>query len=140
MMRGHAEARAAVGLPPLAWSDTLAASAQGYADEMARTGRYVHAVQPMDRTRQGENMWRGIRGVYRYDEMVGSWVAERRDFVNGPTPNFSRTGRWRDAAHYAQVVWRGTTAVGCAMASNGTDDYLVCRYAFPGNVVGQRAY
>lgn len=140
VLRGHADARAAVGLPPLAWSDALAASALAYAEEMARTGRFAHAEQPMDRTRQGENLWTGSRDAYTYDEMVGHWIAERRDFVNAPTPGFSRTRRWQDVAHYEQIVWRGTTAVGCAAASNAVSDYLVCRYAPPGNVMGQRAF
>ena len=140
MLRGHADARRAVGLPPLAWSDALAASARAYAEEMARTGRFAHAKQPMDRTRQGENLWTGTRGAYAYDEMIGHWVAERRDFVNQPTPGFSRTGRWQDVGHYAQIVWRNTTAVGCAVAAGARDEYLVCRYAPPGNVVGQRAF
>ena len=140
MLRGHADARAAVGLAPLVWSDALAASARAYAGEMARTGRFAHAEQPMDRTRQGENLWTGTTGAYRYDEMVGHWVAERRDFVNAPTPGFSRTGRWQDVAHYTQIVWRGTTAVGCAIATGPRDEYLVCRYSPPGNVVGQRAF
>ncbi|WP_422922062.1 CAP domain-containing protein [Sphingomonas liriopis] len=140
MLSGHNRARAAVGVAPLAWSETLAASAQGYAETMARTGRFEHAVQSIGMDRQGENLWTGTRGAYRYDEMVGHWVAEKRDFVNLPVPNFSRTGRWQDVGHYGQVVWRGTTTVGCALASNATDDYLVCRYAPPGNVVGSVAY
>jgi len=138
--RDVADARAAVGLAPLVWSDALAASARAYAGEMARTGRFAHAEQPMDRTRQGENLWTGTTGAYRYDEMIGHWVAERRDFVDAPTPGFSRTGRWQDVAHYTQIVWRGTTAVGCAIATGPRDEYLVCRYSPPGNVVGLRAF
>ncbi|MEG3164893.1 CAP domain-containing protein [Sphingomonas sp. PB2P19] len=140
MMQGHARARAAVGVPPLAWSDTLAASARGYAETMARTGRFEHAVQPMGPGREGENLWTGTRYAYAYPEMIGHWVAERKDFVNGATPGFSRTGRWEDVAHYTQIVWRETTQVGCAMASSRTEDYLVCRYSPPGNVVGERVY
>ena len=65
-------------------------------------------------------------------------AAEGRDFVNGVTPAFSRTGKWQDVSHYTQMIWRNTTRVGCAIASNRRDDYLVCRYSPPGNVVGQR--
>jgi uncharacterized protein YkwD len=133
-------ARAEVGVAPLVWSDDLAASASAYAQELARTGRFAHAVQPLGAGRQGENLWMGTHLAYSYDEMVGGWLAERRDFVNGAAPDFSRTGRWQDVGHYAQVVWQGSTAVGCAVASNRTNDYLVCRYSPPGNVVGQRAF
>ena len=140
MLAAHTRARADVALPPLAWDDALAASARTYAGEMARTRRFAHAAQPYGPTREGENLWTGTRGAYRYDEMVGHWIAEKRDFVNGATPMFSRTGRWEDVAHYTQIVWRGTTRVGCATASNESDDYLVCRYSPAGNVVGERVF
>ena len=139
MLDGHARERSAVGAPQLVWDDSLAASALGYAREMARTRRFQHADQPHGPGREGENLWTGTRGAYRYDEMFGHWAAEKRDFVNAPTPAFSRTGRWQDVAHYTQIVWRGSARVGCAMASNRSDDYLVCRYSPAGNVVGVRA-
>lgn len=139
VLAGHARARADVGLPALAWDDALAADAGDYAREMARTGRFRHAEQTGP-TRQGENLFTGTRGAYRYDEMVRLWVDERRAFTNAATPNFSRTGRWQDVAHYSQIVWRATTHVGCATASSASEDYLVCRYSPPGNVVGVRPY
>lgn len=140
MLRAHNRARASVNVPPLTWDDRLAGSARAYAEEMARTGRFAHADQPHGPLREGENLWTGTRGAYGYDEMIGHWVAERRDFVDRPTPAFSRTGRWEDVAHYTQIVWRDTQRIGCATASTATDDYLVCRYSPAGNVVGQRAF
>ena len=138
MLDGHRAARAEVGLRPLVWDEGLAASALAYAQELARTGRFQHAEQPQGPTRQGENLWTGTRGAYRYSEMVDAWVAERRYFRNGVTPDFSTTGNYEDVAHYTQIIWRGSTAVGCALASSASDDYLVCRYSPPGNVVGQK--
>ncbi len=140
MLAGHNRARGDVGVAPIAWSEPLAASARAYAETLARTGRFKHAVQPMGMNREGENLWTGTRGAYRFDEMIGHWVAEKRDFANLPVPQSSRTGRWEDVGHYTQIVWRGTTQVGCGFASNMTDDYLVCRYAPPGNVFGRTAF
>lgn len=140
MLAGHNVPRAALGLAPLAWDDRLAADADGYAQILARTGTFRHADQPKGVTRQGENLFTGTRGAYGYREMVDLWVAEKKDFINRPTPNFSRTARWSDVGHYTQIVWRSTQSVGCALASNATDDYLVCRYAPAGNVWGQAAY
>jgi uncharacterized protein YkwD len=140
MLHGHNAARAELGLPPLVWSDALAADAQVYAEELARTGRFEHADQPQGPGREGETLWIGTREAYRYDEMVGHWVAEKQYFVNGITPDFSTTGDYHDAVHYAQIVWRDTRRVGCALASNARDDVLVCRYDPPGNVVGERTY
>ena len=138
MLSAHNRARAEVGVPPLTWDPALAASAGRYARELARTRRFAHAPQPQGMTREGENLWTGTRGAYRFEEMAGHWVAEQRYFVNGVTPAFSRTGKWRDVSHYTQIIWRNTTRVGCAIAYNRRDDYLVCRYSPPGNVVGQR--
>ncbi|GAA0329525.1 hypothetical protein GCM10009087_44660 [Sphingomonas oligophenolica] len=140
MIEGHNDARAAVGVPPLAWNATLAADAQAYATELARTGRFEHSREPRGRTPEGENLWTGTRGAYRYEEMVGHWVDEGRYYRPRPTPDFSTTGRWEDVAHYTEIIWRGTTEFGCAAASNATDDYVVCRYTPPGNVVGQMAF
>jgi uncharacterized protein YkwD len=133
-------ARRAVGVPPLIWNDALAADARAYAETMARTGRFAHAVQPQGPAREGENLWTGTRGAYRYREMVDAWIAEKRHFTNGVTPDFSTTGNYEDVAHYTQIIWRTSKAMGCALASNRTDDYLVCRYSPPGNVVGQKAF
>ncbi|WP_414712840.1 CAP domain-containing protein [Sphingomonas sp.] len=138
MVEGHARERSSAGVAPLAWDDALAADALVYAKEMAHTGRFEHAEQPHDIGRQGENLWTGTRGAYAYAEMFGHWAAEKRDFVNGVTPAFSRTGRWQDVSHYTQIVWRTSTRLGCALASNATDDYVVCRYSPTGNVVGKR--
>nr|WP_294442469.1 CAP domain-containing protein [uncultured Sphingomonas sp.] len=140
MLAGHNKARAEASLPPLVWDERLVASARAYAQEMARTRRFAHAAQPHGPTREGENLWTGTRDAYRYREMIGHWLAEKRDFVNNVTPTFSRTGRWQDVAHYTQIMWRDTQRLGCATASNAGEDYLVCRYSPAGNVVGERAY
>ncbi len=140
MLTGHNAARAEVGVPPLVWDDALAADALAYAQTLARTRQFRHADQPRGTAPQGENLFTGTRGAYSYREMVDLWVAEKKDFVNRPTPNFSRTGRFGDVGHYTQIVWRTTTAFGCALASNDADDYLVCRYRPAGNVWGQTAF
>jgi hypothetical protein len=61
-------------------------------------------------------------------------------FTNRPSPDFSRTGRWQDAGHYAQMVWRGTTRIGCGLAHGQGQEYLVCRYSPAGNVPRQKPY
>ncbi len=139
MMTGHTRARAALGVPPLAWDETLAADALRYAEDLARSGKFEHSKEPRGNAPEGENLWTGTRDAYTYDEMIGHWVDERRFYRAAPTPDFSTSGRWEDVAHYTQIIWRGTTRVGCAMASSDSDDYLVCRYSPPGNVVGQVA-
>jgi hypothetical protein len=80
----------------------------------------------------------GTRGAFSPEQMVGNWISEKAYYRPGTFPRVSRTGRWDDVAHYTQVVWSGTTRVGCAIHSDGRWDYLICRYSPPGNIEGYR--
>jgi uncharacterized protein YkwD len=140
MLAGQNAARARLDLPPLTWNDSLAADARLYAEELARTGRFEHSPQPRGNPPQGENLWTGTRRAYSYREMVGHWVAEGRFYRPLPVPESSNSGQFGDVGHYTQIVWRATREVGCAEASNRTDDYIVCRYLPAGNVFGETAY
>ncbi len=136
MMTAHNDARRAYGVAPLLWDAALAADAGAYAQTMARTRTFRHDPNPNRRRTQGENIWMGTRSGFSYATMIGQMIDERRHFRPGQFPNVSRTGRWSDVGHYTQVVWPTTTHLGCATASNATDDYLVCRYSPRGNVDG----
>ncbi|HET9335111.1 MAG TPA: CAP domain-containing protein, partial [Sphingomicrobium sp.] len=113
-----------------------AAEALGHAQYMATTGLYGHDRTPGRRKKQGENLWRGQRGLFSYDVMVGVMIEEARHFRPGVFPNNSSNGDWHAVAHYTQIVWPTTTEVGCAVASSATTDYFVCRYAPTGNKDG----
>lgn len=140
MLAAHNRARAAVPVPPLVWSDALAKDAAGWAAHLAELGRAVHS-KPEERSHQGENLWQGTAGAYAPDEIVGGWVAEKKDFVMGVFPSVTGGGaNWQVVGHYTQVVWRNTTAVGCAKAGAGAWDIVVCRYSPAGNLVGERPY
>jgi hypothetical protein len=140
MLAGQNEARARLGLPPLAWNDSLAADARLYAEALARSGRFEHSPQPRGNPPQGENLWTGTRSAYTYGEMVGHWADEGRFYRPLPVPQSSTSGEFGDVGHYTQIVWRATRELGCAEASNRTDDYIVCRYLPAGNVLGEVAY
>jgi hypothetical protein len=136
VLRLHNQARDQFGVAPLAWSDELAAGALAHAQHMAATGIYGHDRTPGRRKLAGENLWRGQRGVFSYDVMVGTMVAEARMFRPGIFPDNSSNGDWHAVAHYTQIVWPTTTHVGCAVASSATTDYFVCRYSPTGNKDG----
>ena len=136
VLSAHNQARQDFGVGPVRWNDELAAGALAHAQYMAATGIYGHDRTPGRRKKAGENMWRGTRGVFAYDVMVGVMIAEARHFRPGAFPANSRTGNWLDVAHYTQIVWPTTTEVGCALASSATADYFVCRYAPTGNKDG----
>ena len=135
LLSAHNRERRARRETPLVWDAGLAASAADHGEELVRRGRLVGS-DPDLRPRQGENLWMGARGTYSVEEMVSSWAAERRLFKPGFFPDVSASGHWQDIAHYTQLVWPGTSRVGCALHRSERWDFLVCRYAPTGNVVG----
>jgi Cysteine-rich secretory protein family len=136
MIAAHNQARSEYGVAPLVWDEGLARDARTYARFLARTAKFEHDPQRGRRSRQGENLWMGTRTAYSYAQMIGHLVGERRFYQPGRFPDVSRTGEWSHVAHYTQIIWPTSQQVGCATASNRSDDYLVCRYFPAGNIVG----
>jgi hypothetical protein len=139
LLTEHNRARDEAGVPRLQWSVKLAGEAQRQAQRLAQEGWIRHSSQS-ELNGAGENLWMGSAGYYGAEAMVGSFVEEKRNFLPGAFPRVSRTGRWEDVGHYTQVVWRTTREVGCAVARNGSDDFLVCRYWPAGNWMGERPF
>jgi hypothetical protein len=131
-------ARAAVGVPPLAWNAQLAADARVWANELAATGRFEHSPDAPGAEPQGENLWAGTPRAFSPESMVGLWTAEKADYRPGVFPNNSRSGDVERVGHYTQMIWRDTRQVGCATAVGQREEFLVCRYSEAGNVYGQR--
>jgi hypothetical protein len=136
VLAAHNAARAQVGAVPLAWDPTLGRSAAAYAQQLAISNVFQHSDRKARRG-VGENLWMGSRGAFSVDRMVSDWASERRMFRAGLFPAVSRSGNWMDVAHYTQIVWPTTTKIGCALASNGRADYLVCHYSPAGNIDGR---
>jgi len=139
LLAAHNLERGRAGVAPLRWDPALAAAAASYGPTLARFGGLRHSPRA-GRAGQRENLWMGTRGAYSPEQMVGNWIAEKAYYRRGmPFPHVSRTGNWADVAHYTQVVWNGTTHVGCAIYPSPQWDYLICRYSPPGNIDGRRA-
>jgi hypothetical protein len=138
-LKVHNAERDRLSLPPLVWDEDLARQAAVWARALTAKGRLEHSPRDQ-RPGQGENLSMGTRGFYTPTFLMQAWVEERKDYLHRPFPEISRTGDWKDVGHYTQVVWRDTTAVGCAVASSRQWDYVVCRYSPPGNYMGERAY
>jgi hypothetical protein len=137
LLNAHNGERRVAGAAPLRWDVRLAAAADSYAAQLARTGRFAHSPAQR-RNGQGENLWMGSRGSFTIEAMVADWASEKRIFRAGVFPNVSRTGSWGDVGHFSQLIWPSTTSVGCSVRSSARWDFLVCRYSSPGNVMGQR--
>ena len=132
----HNAERARAGVPPLVWDNALGTAAAHYAAQMAMSGVFAHSDRAA-RPDTGENLWMGTHGAFSVEAMAGGWASEKRFFSPGIFPNVSRTGNWEDVGHYTQMIWPQTTKVGCAIAATPRVDYLVCRYAYKGNIDGR---
>jgi hypothetical protein len=133
----HNRERSATGARPLVWDARLAAAAAAYGPSLERLGKLAHSPQAT-RPGRGENLWMGSRDAYELEEMAESWAAEKSLFRPGIFPTVSTSRNWSDVGHYTQMIWKGTTRVGCAVHKARKWDFLVCRYSPYGNVVGQR--
>jgi hypothetical protein len=112
-------------VPPLTWSAELAASAQQWASNCS----IAHGPRPKNKV--GENLAWGYQRTAQ--SVVDAWYKEVKDYSYG-SPGFrSSTG------HFTQVVWKGTTQVGCGVATClwGSLRFWVCRYTPQGNWAGQ---
>jgi uncharacterized protein YkwD len=121
ILKIHNDERAAHSIPPLKWSDSLAAEAQTWAEHLATTGKFEHdtAIFPA----KGENIAQGAAGFHSTEQLVEGWVNEKNK-INGPVTNENLY----PVGHYVQMVSPATATVGCATASGGGKVDLVCRY------------
>jgi hypothetical protein len=137
-------------LPPLKWSADIAKIAQTYADKLASGGNCLnlqHSMMPG----YGENL-AGYGGkMATTTEVVEGWAGEEECYTFGPLMSgdacdmaCTTEQHSNGCGHYTQVVWRGTTEVGCGMATCGTGrsagEVWVCNYKAPGNYIGMKPY
>ena len=117
-------------VPPVAWSDEIASTAQAWAEHLRDTRKcgLLHSD-----TRHGENLAAGKD--MDAERAVRMWAGEIDNFTYSPRYEFeTRSG------HYSQIVWRKTTTLGCGRATCGRNAVVVCRYSPAGNRIGKAPY
>ncbi|TID20294.1 putative effector 14 [Venturia nashicola] len=133
----------------IAWDDALAATAL----KIAKSCIYAHDTK-MDGGGYGQNIAAGcpasnISSVITelfYNNEVGNFAS----LYGQATPsNINDEAAFDGYGHFTQIVWKGTTKVGCAtyhcdggLANTGgnvSPDFTVCNYQSPGNYIGQFA-
>jgi uncharacterized protein YkwD len=142
----HNRERAAVGVPPLVWNETLAAGAKTWAEHLATLKvidqSNAHSSGYVPEYKYGESIATGGHDTtVPVSQNMQSWVAEKNNYHGGPITATNAGG----ISHYTMMVWRTTTSVGCGTASSGPNDILVCRYSpgpthGGGNVFGENPY
>jgi len=132
--------------PDLAWSDELATSAQ----IVAQSCNYAHNVD-VNGGGYGQNIAAGVKPEniatiitdMFYNGEVGYFAAQ----YGKKNPDMDDFEKW---GHFSQIVWAGTTHVGCATqdcSASGLSNtgggvapyFTVCNYKTPGNYAGQYA-
>lgn len=134
-LKGHNDARAAVGVAPLAWDERLTSYAQWWANQRQYDCALRHSGGPY-----GENIFWGGGSGYDWSPAyaVQYWVNERNNYDY----NSNSCAYGQQCGHYTQIVWRNSKRVGCAkvVCYNGRGTFITCNYDPPGNYVGSWPY
>lgn len=133
----HNRERAVLKIAPLEWDEGLAKAASAWAKQLGDNGTFEHSTRA-ERGDTGENLWTGTSGGFTGTAMAEGWASEKADFRYGPYPTRSKPGA--AIGHYTQMIWSGSTKIGCALATGHRMDVLVCRYGPAGNVLGEKPY
>ncbi|HUP91766.1 MAG TPA: CAP domain-containing protein [Solimonas sp.] len=146
MVNAHNSLRGRVGVPGLAWSNPLAAQAQGWANQLAAEGCRAlrYDPDPVRRDTVGQNI-------------MNSWTSKPyagfRKAPTGIVDRWAEDGRFydlrsnscaappgRQCGQYTQLVWEQTRALGCGRARCDNAEVWVCNYTPRGNLPGRRPY
>jgi uncharacterized protein YkwD len=127
LLDSHNRVRAQHCAAPLTWSPRLASAAQAWANSLRAQGcKFGHSGG-----KYGENLAAGTSGTLDGEAVTAMWYDEHKQY------SFRNGGFSMDTGHFTQVVWRGTTQMGCATTSCNNMDIWVCEYDPPGNVETQ---
>ncbi|HEY1962043.1 MAG TPA: CAP domain-containing protein [Rhizomicrobium sp.] len=136
ILAAHNRLRAELSIAPLRWSDRLAQGAAQWAKTVASRNQLQHSGE----ANVGENIAVGWGTQTSLPQMLSIWANEKTMFQRGMFPQVSRDGSEASVLHYSQMIWRGTTEIGCGTAANGRMNFLVCWYSPQGNYIGQSPY
>ena len=133
----HNELRKKHSAPPMTWDPELAAACKKWAEHLATTGMFAHS--------RGKGYGENIAMTWSSDtsgagltpeKAIDMWYSEIKDM----NWNSVESGPHRGVVgHFTQVVWRGSTNLGMAVANKGNSYYAVAQYKEQGNMMGQYA-
>ena len=128
IVRSHNSYRAKHGAPALRWNASIASVAQQWAETNARENKMYHRPN----NKYGENIYWMSGGKVSGTMAVTAWYNEVGQY------NFAKPGFASGTGHFTQVVWKGSTEIGCGQARDAKGGtYVVCNYNPPGNYTGR---
>ncbi|CZT47809.1 uncharacterized protein RSE6_08414 [Rhynchosporium secalis] len=119
--------------PDLAWSNTLAAAAEKYAKELARSNR---GLKHEDQNTMGENLAQSTGYIRSNTEAVREWISEKK-YYHGEPIGTKKKSKKEQVGHYHQkpaescdeyIIIKPVTMVGMAIVTSGKETYNVARY------------
>ncbi|KAI5958093.1 hypothetical protein KGF57_002901 [Candida theae] len=123
ILDAHNSKRALHGVSALSWDQDAYQYAQNYANQYSCSGNLQHSGG-----KYGENLGVGYKSG---STVVDAWYDEGNNYNYNTASSFD---------HFTQVVWEGTTKVGCAYkdcSAQNWGKYIICSYDPAGNIVGQ---
>ena len=121
LLAAHNKYRQKHHAPALTWDTTLADRAQKWSNNC----EFKHSGTP------GENLGYGYPTS---TALVDAWYDEVANY------NYSKPGFSLKTGHFTQVVWKGTTKVGCGVQTCNNffrgAKFYTCNYSPYGNVIG----
>lgn len=133
-LNSHNKVRAQVRQRPLKVSKDLTQIAQKWANQLARSCQMYHQKDAPF----GENVGRS-GGPSNINTIINAWASEKRNY----NLKQNTCPKGKQCYHYTQMVWAGTTEIGCAKqrCTNGSGaEIYVCNYFPAGNIVGARPF
>ncbi|CCE86536.1 Piso0_005031 [Millerozyma farinosa CBS 7064] len=122
ILEAHNDKRAKHSAKSLSWSKDLYDYASNYASKYSCSGSLKHSGG-----KYGENLAVGYKTG---PDAVDAWYDEGKSYNYGSASSFD---------HFTQVIWKGTSQVGCAYkdcSSENWGKYIICSYNPAGNMVG----
>lgn len=133
IVAAHNAARSVVRVPPLAWSDALAAEAQQWANQLTREDcKLRYDPDPQRRETTGQNLFRAF-GSAPYEgykrtpaEAAERWLREGQQYDHNT--HRCKPGLGSQCGAYLQMIWETTTDIGCGRARCAAAEVWVCHY------------